>query len=336
MKAAILTSLNSPLEIWDIEPCELEFGQVLVKIIVSGLCGAQLQEIAGHKGNAKFIPHLMGHEGAGIVEKIGPGVTKVKVGDMVVMHWRVGSGIESVNPKYTAKDKILTGGKITSLCQQAIVSENRLTPVPLNTDPKLCALLGCGITTALGTINNEAKVKFGESVLIVGAGGVGLSLALASKMCTAYPIVLVDNQSSKKDLAITMGATQFYTSLLELNQKFDVVIDTTGNEYVISKGFDSLAPGGRMILVAQPKPETPITFCNASRIFQGVGNQIIATQGGKTSPNEDIPRYVALHKAGLLNIDALITHNFKLSEINLALDTLRSGKAGRILIWMDE
>ena len=99
-KAAILTEIGKPLVVSEIETTELKVGQVLIKILMSGLCGAQLQELAGLKGNSKFVPHLLGHEGCGIVEEIGPGVTTVKVGDKVVMHWRKGDGIESDFPTY--------------------------------------------------------------------------------------------------------------------------------------------------------------------------------------------------------------------------------------------
>ena len=100
MKAAVLETINHPLSIREVELTDLKVGQVLIKIIVSGLCGAQLHEIRGHKGNAKFLPHLMGHEGCGIVESVGPGVTTVKVGDKVVMHWRPGTGIEAPPPTF--------------------------------------------------------------------------------------------------------------------------------------------------------------------------------------------------------------------------------------------
>ena len=100
MKAAVLEAINEPLKIREVGLTSLKTGQVLVKVLISGLCGAQLQEIKGFKGNAKFLPHLMGHEGCGIVEAVGLGVTTVEVGDKVVMHWRPGSGIESDFPKY--------------------------------------------------------------------------------------------------------------------------------------------------------------------------------------------------------------------------------------------
>ena len=107
MKAAILVKKNEPLIVDDINlPTNLDYGQVLVKVLVSGLCGAQLQEIAGLKGNEKFMPHLVGHEGCGLVEKIGPGVSKVKSGDKVVLHWRKGSGIEAGFPQYNWNGQI--------------------------------------------------------------------------------------------------------------------------------------------------------------------------------------------------------------------------------------
>ena len=143
MKAAILEEINGPLTIGEVTLTDLLFGQVLVKILVSGICGSQLQEIAGNKGNAKFVPHLLGHEGCGIVEDIGPGVTKVKKGDKVVMHWRKGDGIESDFPTYMFKGKPMKSGKVTTLSEYSIVSENRITPVPHDTPNELCALLGC-------------------------------------------------------------------------------------------------------------------------------------------------------------------------------------------------
>src|SRR3989338_3335986 len=105
MKAAILEQINAPLVVGDVELTDLLFGQVLVKIIVSGICGSQLQEIAGHKGNGDYVPHLLGHEGCGIIEDTGHGVTKVKKGDKVIMHWRKGNGIESDFPIYIYKGK---------------------------------------------------------------------------------------------------------------------------------------------------------------------------------------------------------------------------------------
>lgn len=338
MKAAVLEHINSPLVIKDVGLTALKIGQVKVKVLVSGLCGAQLQEIAGLKGNEKFLPHLLGHEGCGIVEEIGEGVTRVKIGDKVVMHWRVGSGIESPFPSYVVDGKTISSGKVTTLSEYSIVSENRLTTVPADADEYLCALLGCGLTTALGTINNEADLKFGESVMIVGSGGVGLNLIQGAKMASAFPIIAMDISIEKEELAKSAGASVFVTkdtidSVLS-GQKIDVIIDTTGNADTISATIQYLSDKGRYILVGQPKPGQSVSIPNANSLFLGNGKTIKATQGGKTSPNEDISRYVKLNKAGLLNIRSIITHEYSLDEINTAVEVLRSGKAGRIMIRM--
>lgn len=311
-------------------------------MLVSGICGAQLQEIEGNKNNAAYVPHLLGHEGAGIVEKVGPGVTKVKVGDKVVMHWRQGDGIEADFPSYEYKGKMIKSGKVTTFSEYSIVSENRITAVPNDTPNELCALLGCGLSTALGTINDEAEVKFGESVMIIGAGGLGLNLVRAATLASAYPIISVDIYDNKKEAAESLGAHFFVNCKTDnikdkIFEKFgikdvDVIIDTSGNKQSLEDTIPLLSGKGRYILVGQPKPGENIELKNAHHLFGGEGKMIKATQGGKFSPSKDIPRYVKLHKAGILNIDGLITHRVKLDQINEAIDLVRSGQAGRIMI----
>jgi Zn-dependent alcohol dehydrogenase len=332
MKAAVLEKIDAPLAIKDVELTELKIGQVLVKVLVSGLCGAQLHEIRGHKGNAKFLPHLMGHEGCGIVQEVGPGVTTVKVGDKVVMHWRPGTGIEAPFPSYILDGKSMSSGKVTTLSEYSIVSENRLTAVPQDTPEDLCAILGCALTTAMGIIDNEVDLKFGESVAVVGCGGVGLNLIQAAALKSACPIYAVDNNLTKKDLCFTAGASVFINSINSLDEKIDVIIDTTGIPEVISDCINKLSNRGRMVLVGQPAPGKMVEVMNAVNLFNGIGQSIKATQGGKTNPAEDIPRYVRMHQEGLLDIKQFVTHRFKLDEVNDAFDLLKSGNAGRIII----
>jgi len=338
MKAVILTKLNSPLVVDDINTTPLQYGQVLIQNLVSGLCGAQLQEIAGLKGNANFLPHLMGHEGCGIVQEIGVGVTTVKVGDKVVMHWRKGEGIEAPFPSYEYNGKLMSSGKVTTLSEYSIVSENRITTVPQDTPEELCALLGCGLTTALGVITNEAQIKFGESVLVVGCGGVGLNIIQGAKLANAYPIYGVDIVDEKKDITEAVGVTEYFNIKTDptLNNikpgSIDVIIDTTGNPQAISAVLPLLSGKGRCIMVGQPKPGQEVIIPDGYKMFDGEGKTIKATQGGKTSPTEDIPRYIKLHQAGLLDIKKIITHRFDLEDINDAFDLLKSGKAGRIMI----
>ena len=336
LKAAVLEELNQPLTLRDVELTPLGIGQVLVKILVSGICGSQLHEIKGFKGNGKFLPHLMGHEGCGIVEEIGPGVTTVQVGEKVVMHWRPGSGIEANFPTYKLGGKSFSSGKVTTLSEKAIVSENRLTSIPQDTDSELAALLGCSLTTALGIIDNQSQLKFGESVAIIGCGGVGLNLISGSILKGAATVYAIDSIAEKEALVSSQGATHFLRSTSELPEKVDLIIDTTGNPKVISDAFTYLSNQGRIILVGQPTPGAEIVIPNAIQLFNGTGQSIRATQGGETVPQIDIPRYIRLFKSRELEIDELITHRFKLAEVNKAFDKLIAGVAGRIMISMEE
>jgi len=331
MKAAILTELNKPLRIADVQTTRLEYGQVLVKVLASGICGAQLQEIRGEKGGP--LPHLMGHEGCGVVVDVGEGVANVKPHQRVVMHWRQGAGAESPFPKYIYEGSTITSGRVTTFSEYSVCSENRLTPVPDDTPEELCALLGCGLSTALGTIENEANLLMGESVLIIGCGGLGINLIRAARMRLAGHIAATDVYDEKKKLAIEIGADSFYnTSTGQIKEKFDVIIDTAGNGYGMQSAVTNLAPSGRYIMVGQPKPGEMVPLINARHLFEGNGKTIKATQGGMFNPTSDVPRYVKLWESGQLNLSGIITHRTNLDGINAAIDLVRKGMAGRILI----
>lgn len=335
MRAAILEKLNSPLVIKEVGLTPLQVGQVLVKVLMSGLCGSQVHEITGAKGNEKFLPHMMGHEGCGIVEQIGPGVTNVKVGDKVVMHWRVGKGIESIFPKYVLNGKEITSGKVTTLTEYSICSENRLTVVHTNTPETLCCLMGCSLTTAFGVMDNDVHLRLGERVLILGAGGVGLQLIQAAKFKGAGEIWVIDKEIDKKEVVKKLGGL-FTTSIIEcLMMSADVIIDTTGDSYMIESTLPLLASGGRYILVGQGSSDFHINVPVMS-LFAGEGKSIIASQGGHINPSIDIPRYLSLlYYRGAIDENLLITHEYTLENINKAFDKLRSGKAGRIMIKMN-
>lgn len=332
-----------PLTVADVELGELSFGQALVKVLVSGICGAQLQEIAGNKNNAQFVPHLLGHEGCGIVEDVGTGVTKVKKGDKVVMHWRKGDGIEADFPTYTFKGKTMRSGKVTTFSEYSIVSENRITPVPHEISNDFCALLGCGLSTALGTMANEAQVRPDESVMVVGLGGLGACLVKAARFSRASPLIGVDVYNNKKDVLKSLRGDLFINgakeNILETIQRelgikdVNVIVDTSGNARSIADTIPLLGDGGRYILVGQPKPGESVEIKNANHLFgSGEGKTIKATQGGRFSPSKDIPRYVKLYQAGLLDIDNLITHRTTLDNINDAIEMMRTGKANRIIV----
>jgi S-(hydroxymethyl)glutathione dehydrogenase/alcohol dehydrogenase len=321
-------------------PKKIEFGQVLVKVCYSSICGAQINEIDAIKGIDKFLPHLLGHEGSGVVEEIGEGVTTVKVGDHVVLHWRKSAGIESVVPKYTWNGKKLNAGRITTFNEKAIVSENRVTAIPPDFDMRTAPLFGCAVTTGFGIVNNDAKVKIGQSVLIFGVGGIGLNVAQASSMVSAYPIVGIDIHKHKIDMGKKFGLTHgITTNSNNLNNEIyniigakgaDITIETTGNPKVIEQAYELTASDGKTILVGVPNDK--ISIYSLPLHFKKI---LTGSHGGDAIPDVDIPRYIRLISQKKMTLENIITHEFNLTEINRAIDLFRSGKAGRIIIKMN-
>jgi S-(hydroxymethyl)glutathione dehydrogenase/alcohol dehydrogenase len=338
MKSAILVQSKKPLVVADVElPADLKFGQVLVKIYYSGICGAQINEIDAVKGPDKFLPHLLGHEGSGIVEKVGEGVTTVKNGDHVVLHWRPSSGIQSSPAKYHWNGKQLNAGWVTTFNEKAIVSENRLTVIPKDFDLRTAALFGCAITSGFGAVNNDAQVQIGQSVLIFGIGGMGLSIAYASSLVSAYPIIGVDLHKDKLEMAKHFGLTHgilansnnLEKDLIKIldNKSPDVVFETTGITKIMEYAYELTPNDGKTIFVGVPNEK--ISIYTLPLAFD---KKLAASHGGSSIPDKDIPRYIRLIKNKKINLEKFITHEFSLSEINQAIDLFRSGKAGRIIL----
>jgi len=341
MQAAILETLRAPLVLDEIDVPALDCGQVLVEIHSSGICGAQLGEIAGVKGEDKFLPHLLGHEGGGIVVDVGPGITQVRKGDHVVLHWRKGAGIHARTPKYNWSGRAVNSGWVTTFNQLAIVSENRVTPIPKDIPFEIAALMGCAVTTALGLINNLAHLKIGQSIAVFGAGGVGLNVIQGAAMVSADPIIAIDIYDHKLDLAREFGATHTINSACadvrdEIRNVVgpagvDVFVENTGNVKLIETAYALTAPQGKTILVGVPKHDQDITIHSLPLHF---GKVLTGCEGGSTDPTVDIPRYLRLYQRGKLQLDRLITHRFPFREINTALDKVRAGEVGRCMLTM--
>ena len=180
-----------------------------------------------------------------------------------------------------------------------------MTKVDNETPADLCALLGCGLSTALGTINYEADLKIGESTLILGCGGLGLNLIQASKIAGSYPVCVFDI-NDKSSLAASLGADNFHININDiLNNKYDCIVDTTGNAELIKQVLPLLGDRGRFVLLGQNKPGLSLEILNSNHLFGSEGKTIKATQGGDIIPSRDIPRYAKLHKSKYLNIDKI-------------------------------
>jgi len=343
MKAAILVEQRMPLVIDEIGlPRALSVGQVFVKIHASGICGSQLGEIDGVKGPDRSLPHLLGHEGSGKVVAVGAGVRHVEEGQKVVLHWRKSLGIEAEPPVYTWQNRKVNAGWVTTFNEYSIVSENRLTPIPDDSDMAIAALFGCAVTTGFGVVSNNAQLKIGESVVIFGAGGIGLNIVQAAALVSANPIIAVDLHDSRLDLAKKLGATH---AINARNQDaraeianvlgedpLDVFIDNTGSPEVIQTGYELTHPQGRIVLVGVPPKGHNISIYSLPLHF---GKRITGSHGGEAMPHIDIPRYYRLYRQGRLNLKALVGRTLGLGDINEAIAGMRDGSiVGRCIIRM--
>lgn len=319
-----MLELNKPLIIDEVSIPKLDVGQVLVEIHYSGICGAQLGEISGAKGEDKFLPHLLGHEGSGIVVDVGPGV-KLREEDNVVAHWREGKGIDANFPIYKWNDILVGGGKVTTFGEYVIISENRLTKIDTFIPLEKAAGMGCSITTAFGLINNEAKLKIGQRVMVIGCGGVGLNVIQAAKLAGAGLVIGVDSNSFKSNKITKMGAS--YSSLIPKHDlNIDIVIDTTGISSMIEQGW--IIAKEKMILVGQPHFKESFTFRNVRDTFFS-GKIMMDSQGGLTNPNIDIPRYLDMG-------DKIINENtfYSLENINKAINDMNKGIINKPMLEM--
>jgi len=341
IQAAILVETKQPLAVEEITwHGPLRFGQVLVQLHFSGICGAQINEIEGAKGPDKFLPHLLGHEGSGEVLEVGEGVTRVKPGDHVVLHWRQAAGIQSPTPSYNWKGRKVNSGWVTTFNSHAVISENRLTPIPKDFPMNLAPLFGCSVTTAVGVVNNDAHLKIGQSVVVFGVGGVGLNICQAAALVSADPIIGVDITEEKVAMAKKWGATQAFNSKTDSGflEKIhalvgsggaDVVIETTGNARVIETAYALTRPDGRTILVGVPTKGDNVSIYTLPLHFKKI---LKGSHGGSVEPDILSPRLIRLVQAGRMNLTGLFTHTFPLQEINAAIDSIRRSEVGRVLI----
>ena len=323
---------HKPLIIDEVEVPALKRGQVLVEIHATRVCGSQIGEIDGVKGPDKFLPHLLGHEAGAIVLEVGSDVTHVAPGDRVVCHWRPGAGIDAGGSVYKWNGRDVNAGPITTFQKYAVISENRLTKVPADTDFELCCLLADTLTTGFGVTNNDAKVRAGESVVIFGVGGIGLGVVLGAKLAGANPIIGIDVHAHKLAKAAQHGLTHTIDASREnapdkvkdiLGGLADVVIDGTGNPAVIESAYElTRLRGGRCVLFGVLPHDKKISIQTLALHF---GRTLTGSEGGQSRPHEDIPKILGQIAAGAFDPSDFINRRGSLSEVGDVMADMRKG-----------
>jgi len=344
-KAAILYQVNRPFVIEKIIVPELKTGQVLVDIAYSGICGSQINEIKGLKGEDKFLPHTLGHEGSGTVEAVGPGVKKVKRNNKVVLTWIKGNGIDAGSSIYEKEDgSKINSGPISTFMTKAVISENRVVKIPNEMPLREAALLGCAIPTGSGIILNTIKLSRGDTIAIFGMGGIGLSALIAAKLKQASIIIAVDVVNSKLDHALQLGATHAINAkkedvlpkIYEITKKLgvDYAIECAGKKESMEIAFKSVSEkSGRCIIAGNLSYGQTVQIDPFDLIK---GKCIAGTWGGETDTDRDIPIYVDLAISGKLDLSRLICRVYGLNDINKAIEYMEQRAISRVLVKMDK
>ena len=341
-KAAVLFDTNSTLQVKNIEIPSLLEGQVLVKILFSGVCRSQLMEVRGARGEDPWLPHLLGHEGSGIVVEVGKGVTKVKPSDEVILGWVKGEGMDAPGAQYKNGDQIINSGRVTTFCNYSVVSESRIVKKPINLPFDEAVLFGCALPTGAGMAINEIAPTINESVLVLGLGGIGLSALMALKAQGVQNLIAADIYEDKLEMAKKLGveyclntADKNFPILINdiTNGGADYCIESAGRVLTIELGFSLIKSGGGKLLFASHPPEGESIRLIPHELI--AGKQIAGSWGGATQPDRDIPRMFELFKKAKIPLDTLLTKRYKLEEINEALNDLESGKVFRPLIVME-
>ncbi len=368
IKAAVLREFKKPLSIEELELAEPKANEVLVKYIATGFCHSDLHVML--EEIPVPLPMVLGHESAGIVEKVGPGVTKVKPGDHVVCTWMVpcgrcfqclqgrgniceghfgaflGGKLLDSTSRLKDKDKndILHGFFVTGFSNYSVVPEGGVFPLPKELPFEQACSLGCCTPTGWGSVVNVGKVTSGTSVAIFGCGGVGLSTIRAASIHHAHPVIAVDLEGNKEAIAMEFGATHFINSskedpvpkIQELTggNGAEVVFEAIGDPGAIIQAWWSLRMGGRLVLPgitpAQETTNLPLMLMPLH------AKSILGTLYGEIKTDIDIPRLANLALTGILKLDKLVTKKIKLEKIMDAAESMTKRQIqGRWVIMME-
>jgi S-(hydroxymethyl)glutathione dehydrogenase / alcohol dehydrogenase len=340
-EAAVLEQLGQPLVIAELELPDLRPGQVLVEIAWAGVCHTQLLECRGHRGHDPYLPHGLGHEGSGVVQEVGPGVSRCRPGDRVALSWIKSSGADVPGTVYRWNDRSVNAGGVTTFARHAVVSENRVTVLPPDFDLGDAALLGCAVATGVGAVLNTAGVRPGQSVAVFGSGGVGLCAVAGAHLAGAQPIIAIDLSAERLEVARRMGANHVISAaeqdpVAALQKQcpggVDFAIEVTGRPEVMVQALSAIRPQGGAAVVVGNAHHGEMVAVDPRELNQG--KRLLGTWGGDNVPDRDFPRYCRLIQSGRLNLSPLRSTPFSLNAINQALAALEQREVARPLIDM--
>lgn len=371
IRAAVLRNMGAthpyaesrPLAIEDLELAAPGPGEVLVKVMAAGLCHSDLSVINGDR--PRPLPMALGHEAAGIVEQLGDGIDDLAVGDHVIMVFMPSCGhclpcaegrpaLCEPGAAANGKGALLSGAVrledarservhhhlgCSAFADHAVVSRRSLVKI----DPSLpfteAALFGCAVLTGVGAVVNTAKVQAGQSVAVIGLGGVGLSSVLGAIAAGASQVIAIDLSPQKLELARQIGATSTVNAAdgdavdqvkALTNGGADVVIEMAGSVRALESAVKMTRRGGLTVTAGLPPPDAALAVNVVSLVAEE--RTLKGSYIGTCVPLRDVPRYIALYKSGRLPVHGLLTGTLSLDDINIGFDRLHSGDAVRLVI----
>ncbi|MBO1268684.1 S-(hydroxymethyl)mycothiol dehydrogenase [Arthrobacter cavernae] len=355
VKGVVVRSKGAPATLETILVPEPAPGEALVDILTSGVCHTDLHYKLG--GISDDFPFLLGHEATGVVSAVGAGVTEIEPGDRVVLNWRAVCGncrackrgqaqycfnTHNATQKMTLEDGTVLSPAlgIGAFIEKTLVAAGQCTKVDPDADAAAVGLLGCGVMAGLGAAINTGGVKRGDSVAVIGCGGVGVAAIAGSALAGATTIIAVDIDAKKLERAKELGATHTVDSSLgdpveqirALTGGFgaDVVIDAVGRPETYKQAFYARDLAGTVVLVGVPTPEMTLELPLLD-VF-GRGGSLKSSWYGDCLPSRDFPMLVDLYKQGKLNLDAFVTERIGINEIEAAFDKMHAGSVLRSVV----
>lgn len=345
---------SRPFRVGPLELDGPEAGELLVRIEAAGVCHSDLSVVDGNR--RRPTPMLLGHEAAGIVERLGSGVTDVAVGDRVVMTFlprcgecagcrtdgrlpcEVGTAANNAGTLVGGGIRLHRGSDpvhhhlgVSGFASHAVVSRTSVVPVPADVPGEIAALLGCAVLTGGGAVMNAARPEPGTTIAIVGLGGVGMA-ALLVAVALGVRVIGIDAVPAKLDLARELGAAEALSpaDAVERGVRVPAAIEAAGNARAFETALAVTAPGGTTVTVGLPAPDaraavSPLQLTAEART-------IIGSYLGSAVPSRDIPQYVDLWRAGRLPLEKLVSSRIRLDDIDAAMDRLAAGGELRQLI----
>ncbi len=349
---------SRPMQLEDVELLAPRAGELLVRLEAAGVCHSDISVVDGSR--VRPLPMALGHEAAGVVEEVGAGVRDVRPGDHVVLTFVPSCGLcvecASGRPALCLPAMVANGsgallhgpsllrdrdGKpihhhlgISGFARHAVVARESAVVVPRDVPLATVALFGCAVLTGAGAVLNTASVRPGQSVAVLGLGGVGLAAVMGAAVASAWPIVAVDPVEAKRKLALELGATAAFApeeaekAVKDLTGGgVDFAFEAAGVPAVLEAAFRATRRGGTTVAMGLPHPAKTVTL--PALAFAGEGRTLVGSYMGSAAPQRDVPRYMSLWKTGRMPVDRLQSAAMPLEKINDAFEALATGAAVR-------